>query len=422
MRILRRFVLAAAIAGFIYASAVLIIDAVTEMREQKSLEAVQALRGVVDPEADRLSDIEPIDDEEDLNAPPAEPEWTAAPSLPPEPQVTALVTGSVTEAPASAYEDGEYILWPDGHQQAIASAGDTHQADPSVFITPPEASVTDALDTPKDTPRVDAVPEPTRLPDGIYIPQNTPEPVTRPARAQASPTVTPYPIASLDPYNPAARAAAMNSGVPPESLVTPVPTAAPILPQYKALHAANPDIVGWVSVEGTKIDFPVMQTGEDNPEYYLNHDFLHNESRNGVPFVDVRCDVSVRNTNLLIYGHNINNREMFGLLHNYTERGFWQKHPVFKFDLLNREAEYEIVSVFKARRPKDAKIRVDFKYYEYMDLSEIEIFNEFVARIKRAAIYNTGVTPVWGDELVMLSTCSYHIEAGTLVMVGRRIR
>jgi len=420
-------ILAAAIAGFIYASAVLIIDAVTEMREQKSLEAVQALRGVIDPEADSLTETERIDEAVTNETPPAEPEWTVAPTLPPEPQVTAVVTNPVTAAPASAYEDGEYILWPDGHQQSMASAGDTHETNASVFITHPAASATDAveaaaLEAPKDMPRVDAAPEPTRLPDGIYIPQTTPEPMTRPARAQASPTVTPYPIASLDPYNPAARAAAMNSGVPPEALVTPVPTAAPILPQYKALYAVNPDIVGWVSVEGTKIDFPVMQTGEDNPEYYLNHDFSHNESRNGVPFVDVRCDVSVRNTNLLIYGHNINNREMFGLLHNYTERGYWQKHPVFKFDFLNREAEYEIISVFKARRPKDAKIRVDFKYYEYMDLSEIEIFNEFIARIKRAALYNTGVTPVWGDELVMLSTCSYHIEAGTLVMVGRRIR
>jgi sortase B len=247
---------------------------------------------------------------------------------------------------------------------------------------------------------------------------NPPIPTSTP-----SPEVTPQPARTLNPSNPAAIAAALNSGKPMAASLLVTPTPAPILPQYQSLHESNPDMIGWVWVEGTKIDFPVMQTGEDDPEYYLTHDFMHNESRNGVPFLDVRCDLNVRNTNWLVYGHNINNREMFGLLRDYADRSFWRRHPTFHFDFINREAEYEVVACFRGLRPKNEKIRVDFKYYEYLDLSALEAFDEFFERVRKVSIYNTGVTPVWGDEIVMLSTCSYHVEeAGTLVVVGRRVR
>lgn len=204
------------------------------------------------------------------------------------------------------------------------------------------------------------------------------------------------------------------------SVPTPTPEPEPtILPKYAALHKQNPDMVGWISVDDTEINFPVMQTIED-PEYYLLRNFDEEESRNGLPFIDSRCDISKPLSNILIYGHNINNKTMFGVLKAYEDKRYWEKHPIIRFDLLTEERRYEVFAVFRAIRPKDDN-KVEFKYYDYLDFTSLSKFDEFLSLIKKYERYDTGIVPQWGDELIMLTTCSYHQSSGTFVVMARRI-
>lgn len=203
---------------------------------------------------------------------------------------------------------------------------------------------------------------------------------------------------------------------------TPVPTPKPILNKYKALYEKNTDMIGWIWVADTDISFPVMQTTELNDEYYLTANFEHEESRNGIPFLDIRCVATDSDMNQLIYGHNINNREMFGLLKQYENKNFASAHPTFHYDLLNEEREYEIFAIYRAMRPKDKEAYVKFKYYEYIKLSSKSMYDEYVERCKEASMFKIDVTPQWGEELITLSTCSYHVQSGTFVVVGRRIK
>ena len=117
----------------------------------------------------------------------------------------------------------------------------------------------------------------------------------------------------------------------------PVPSAgtdAPVLEKYRNLHAINPDMVGWIKIEGTPIDYPVMYTPEDG-DFYLHHNFEGKTSRSGVPFIDERCSVGQPGANIIIYGHNMKNGSMFGTLDAYKDEAWFQAHPIIQYDTLN---------------------------------------------------------------------------------------
>ena len=195
----------------------------------------------------------------------------------------------------------------------------------------------------------------------------------------------------------------------------------PILPQYSELYEQNPDMIGWFQIEGTKMNAPVMQTVED-PEYYLKHNFEHQYSNSGMPFLDARNDLYDPWQNLILYGHNMyNSGRMFGALSQYEGKTFLGKHPIIKFDLLTEQREYEVFAMFRSRFYK-AHEKGGFRYYDYLDLSRKADFNDYVQQVKNASIIDTGITPQWGDELITLSTCSYHVNKGTFVVVARRIK
>lgn len=189
-----------------------------------------------------------------------------------------------------------------------------------------------------------------------------------------------------------------------------------ILPQYEALYAMNPDMVGWIKIEGILVDYPVMQTPGDN-EFYLHRDFEKEYSFSGLPFIDNRCDIGEPTNNLLIYGHNMKNGTMFGQLPKFKSKSFWKKHRTIQMDLLYETRTYEIVSVFLSRQYK--KGQKGFRYYDYIDLSDRDRFAEYIEQVKKASLFDTGVSADWGDNILTLSTCSYHVDAGTLVVVAK---
>ncbi len=191
----------------------------------------------------------------------------------------------------------------------------------------------------------------------------------------------------------------------------------PVLEKYRALYQENGDLVGWLSIEGTDIDYPVMQREDD--EYYLHHDFYGEESRYGCLYVKGQADVDTPGTNFIIYGHNMKNRSMFGKLKYYRKESFWREHPRISFDTLYEERTYEIIAVFRSRvyQPEEDV----FKYYQFYQADNQEEFSWFYENIKELSLYDTGVTAAFGDTFLTLSTCAYHVEDGRFVVVAKAI-
>lgn len=186
--------------------------------------------------------------------------------------------------------------------------------------------------------------------------------------------------------------------------------------KYQALYQKNPDLAGWISIEGTKVDYPVMFT-PDEPEYYLYRSFDKEASVSGVPFIGEGS--SAGSANVMIYGHNMKNGTMFAALLEYADKSFWKTHPVVRFDQLYQENTYEVMGAFysKAYQPEEEGV---FRFYEYVDLSTPERFDEYCSRVKEASLYDTGTEAEYGDQLLTLSTCSYHTKDGRFVVVARK--
>lgn len=190
-----------------------------------------------------------------------------------------------------------------------------------------------------------------------------------------------------------------------------------ILDKYAGLYAENADLVGWLSIEGMKINYPVMQCGDD--EYYLHHDFYGNEDKYGCLYVREMADVNTPGTNFIIYGHNMKDGSMFGDLDFYKEETFYKEHSIISFDTLYEERAYEIVAVFLSRGyGENDEV---FKYYDFYEADTPEEFLDFYENIKSMSLYDTEVTAEYGDTFLTLSTCAYHEEDGRLVVVAKRI-
>lgn len=190
-----------------------------------------------------------------------------------------------------------------------------------------------------------------------------------------------------------------------------------ILPEYEILYDKNKKLIGWVKIADTNIDYPVMQTVDN--EYYLTHDFNQNKDKNGCIFMDKDCDVIDRSTNLIIYGHHMKSGAMFGHLDKYTDESFFKEHQTFQFDTIYEKGTYQVVYVFQAKVLAEDEIA--FKYYQFIDANSEEEFNSNMAAMAAMSIYDTGVTPPYGSELVTLSTCDRTQGAeGRLVIVGMR--
>lgn len=189
-----------------------------------------------------------------------------------------------------------------------------------------------------------------------------------------------------------------------------------ILEKYRTLYEMNQDMFGWISIEGTDVNYPVMYTPE-NEEYYLRKAFDGSYSRSGVPFVDADCYPGCGN--YIIYGHNMFNGAMFTELVSYQDESYWKEHPVIRFDTLYEEGEYQVVAAFYSRVFYTYEKNV-FRYYEYSDLTDPDVFDEFVTKALQKARYDTGIVPEYGDELITLITCSYGSDNERFVVVASK--
>lgn len=187
-----------------------------------------------------------------------------------------------------------------------------------------------------------------------------------------------------------------------------------VLPQFQDLAAENEDLAGWLTVEGTRIDYPVMYS-PDEPERYLHANFEKQYSFAGLPFIDTAGQVD--SGNRVIYAHNMLDGSMFRSLFRYEQKNYWEKHPTFTFSTLYEEKEYEIMSVFYDRVYK--KTDTNFKFYQFFDTSDADHFARAMEHFRDKQLYDTGVTAQPGDKLITLVTCAYQTDNGRFVVVAR---
>ena len=188
-----------------------------------------------------------------------------------------------------------------------------------------------------------------------------------------------------------------------------------ILLPYLSLYQKNNDLFGWISIAGTRIDYPVMYTPSD-PEYYLRRAFDGSEANSGTPFLDADC--SAEGGLYIVYAHRMKNKTMFGTLPEYAKKEYWEKHPVIDFDTLYEQGSYEVVAAFYSRIYGEGE--EGFRYYAYKNLSAETIFDGFKAGVEKEALYDTGKTLSYGDTVLLLSTCSYHADDGRFVVVAKK--
>ena len=190
-----------------------------------------------------------------------------------------------------------------------------------------------------------------------------------------------------------------------------------VLPEYAQIYTMNPDLVGWISIEGTKINYPVVQSSMDNANYYLKRNFEKKYSSHGCLYVNEAADVFAPSDNVTIYGHRMQDGSMFGQLGLYTDKGFWKAHQYIRFDTVQERHLYQIISVFSTT----ASLDQGFAYHSFVNAQDSSSFNAYVQQCMALSYYDTGITAEPGDKLITLSTCEYTNTNGRLVVVAKRI-
>lgn len=175
---------------------------------------------------------------------------------------------------------------------------------------------------------------------------------------------------------------------------------------YRKLLKENPDLVGWIKVPGTKINYPVMQTPKV-PQYYLHRDFHKRYSLSGCIFMDAKTDIS-RSKNYLIYGHHMQDSTMFGQLVKYSDPSFYKKHRVIYFTRIYKSGRYEKrkYRVFACYKTAENNRR---SYLDYANITSRKKYDKFVRLQTESTEIKNSFTPSWDIDLLTLSTCSYHI-------------
>ncbi len=185
---------------------------------------------------------------------------------------------------------------------------------------------------------------------------------------------------------------------------------------YLALKEQNPDFAGWLTVPNTNIDYPVMYTPGE-PDFYLRRGFDKTYFDSGTPFIGDKC--SADSTAFIIYAHHMLNGSMFATLDNYMDEAFWKENPQFTFTTTDEIRTYEIFAA--ARTDIYASFYEELAYYSAVgDISEFT-YGQLALWLRNNSIYKTGIVPEYDEQILILSTCSYHDDDGRFIVAARRI-
>lgn len=194
---------------------------------------------------------------------------------------------------------------------------------------------------------------------------------------------------------------------------------------WKNLKKINKDIIGWIKMSNTKVDYPVLWSKSDTRDYqyYLDHNYKKNWDSFGSIFLDYRCTKGTDCQNVVLHGHHIRDGSMFGDLLKYGgtkgNLDFYKKTPVIKFDTPDGEGTYKIISVFKTNT-----LSSQGEFFNYMigDFQNEKDFMNYVYNVRVRSLFNCPVDVNEDDELITLSTCSYEFTNFRTVVVARKVR
>ena len=194
-----------------------------------------------------------------------------------------------------------------------------------------------------------------------------------------------------------------------------------ILPEYQEIYAENQDLVGWLQIDDTIINYPVLQSdSEEDSQFYLTHSFAKKKDKNGSLFMDYRNDFVDRDTNLIIYGHNMKSGAMFGSLKKYLEKGYLEKHPKIRFDTIYERGTYEVIGAFLSE--VSYQDEYTFRYYNFLNANNESEFEAFCVNVMQLDALKKGTLDAkYGDQLLTLSTCSSYTDEGRMFIIAKRI-
>ncbi len=195
------------------------------------------------------------------------------------------------------------------------------------------------------------------------------------------------------------------------------------LEEFGVLYQENPDVAGWIEIEGTVLNYPVVQ-GADN-DYYLTHNFYGKKERHGVPFMDYRNNLKELDTNTILHGHNMkSDNQMFSELENYYKGNkalsYYRQHPLITFDTVYERSQWKIFAVFTCNvNTKNGEV---FPFYDFLVPQDGDEFTKFVDDVRTMSKFNIPVDVEYGDRLLTLSTCYYDYDGQRLVVMARKVR
>ena len=189
--------------------------------------------------------------------------------------------------------------------------------------------------------------------------------------------------------------------------------------KFADVYTKNPDFIGWLTIPGTNVDYPVMYTPDDEQKY-LHMDFNGDYSSSGTLFAAAGSNPLKARDNTLIYGHNMKAGTMFHALLSYESESFYKEHSKIIFNTTFEDAEYEVIAAFRTKIDEDDPN--SFKYYEFFKAENKEEFDAYVQKVKSLTPYNIEESAVYGENLLTLSTCAYHTNEGRYVVVAKKIK
>lgn len=181
------------------------------------------------------------------------------------------------------------------------------------------------------------------------------------------------------------------------------------------LKGINPDILGWIKIDNTPIDYPVLYS-----EYYLYRDYKKQSTKYGSIFIDNICKLENKPQNILLHGHHMNNGSMFAKICDFSDLNFYKSTPVFTFDTIYEPGKWKVISVFKTNT--NIEHGELFKYLHSDFRSDHLDFLEYVYQVKIRSIIETPVDISKDDSLVTLSTCSYELPDFRTIVIARKVR
>lgn len=202
------------------------------------------------------------------------------------------------------------------------------------------------------------------------------------------------------------------TSVPQDSQVTDT-----IVDGLKELKAKNEDLVGWIRIDDTGIDYPVMQS--EQQDYYLSHDFDGNPSKYGVPYINDNCNIEDAD-NIVIHGHHMKDGSMFATLLEYQNPEYLLNHPYIEFSTFYGTLKFKVIAVCQLQF--DDMNEDTFFYNLFVKAKDEQDFIRYIDTVKQNSLYDTGYTATYGNRLLTLSTCDQSISEGRFIVVAKEVK